>query len=297
MDSYFKTLVLPTGYPELFADFLLDFTQEAIEESSATNLSDLPYQYFGDKTHSLPTQAYIIYSSQEPSALLKNLKEFCYSLNNRGACVGVYHHTSIHKNQDWIKNYQQSIKPTTCAKFYITPSWIAPVNLPDLYTLILDPSLAFGTGHHESTRMLLKSLSRLDVTDKLALDVGCGSGILALALSKLGARVHACDTDLFALQETKKNFEKNRAHLERLWLGSLQESTECYDYIVINIVASVIIELYTQVLKASHAKTELFLSGILEEYAERVIGVYTSAFRLLERTQENEWVCLHLCKS
>lgn len=301
-DLYFRTLVLPTGCPELFADFLLDFTQEAIEEGCASDLLDLSYQYFGDGcARSLPSKTYIVYSSQEPGALIKGLEEFCQCLAKRGAHVGFYHYTSAHPNLDWIESYKRSITPVACGKFYITPSWMAtPKDMRGLHILRVDPSLAFGTGHHESTRMLLGMFSVLPesaVQGKLALDVGCGSGILSLALAKLGARVHLCDVDALAIREAHKNFARNGLQMERIWQGSVEATATAYDLIAINIVAEIILELYGRVLWASCVGTRLFLSGILDKYEDVVLGVYTQGFELLERKQENEWVSLDLRKT
>ncbi|GMB92933.1 Ribosomal protein L11 methyltransferase PrmA [Helicobacter bizzozeronii] len=295
---YFKTLILPTAYPDLFADFLLDFTQEAIEEDCVSNLGDHPYQYTGGgrQTHVLPHIAYIVYSNQEPSALLQSLEGFCQTLGDQDLPVGFYHHTSTHPNLDWINAYQQSIQPITCGQFYITPSWIPPTDTP-LRVLTLDPSLAFGTGHHESTRMLLEGFSSMPAKTfkgKLALDVGCGSGILGLALASLGACVHLCDIDPLAIEQAQKNFARNHLNIGRIWQGSLEQQAVSYDLIAINIVADVILGLYPFVLQASHADTLLFLSGILDQHAHAVLECYTQGFELLEQKIENEWVGLSL---
>ncbi|BCZ17449.1 Ribosomal protein L11 methyltransferase PrmA [Helicobacter sp. NHP19-003] len=290
-EVYFKTIILPTDHPDLFSAFLLDFTQEAIEESVAPNL---PYECFGANVP-LPKEGFIVYSQHDPKPLLEALQSFCADLSKRmGKAVGFYHHSAQHENKDWIEAYKAGVSPIVCGDFAINPSWAKePLNAP--ICLSLDPSLAFGTGHHESTRLLLQAFSSLEVSGKIALDVGCGSGILGLALAKKGARVHLCDIDPLALEETEKNFSKNNATYEKLWLGSV--AGEGYDLIVVNIVASVIIGLYPEVSKASHAHTEIFLSGILDEHAERVLKMYSKAFSLKKRTQENEWVCLHLSKS
>ncbi|BEG58143.1 Ribosomal protein L11 methyltransferase PrmA [Helicobacter sp. NHP21005] len=290
-EVYFKTIILPTRHPDLFSAFLLDFTEEAIEEAQAPNL---PYQHFGANAP-IPKEGFIVYSQHSPKPLLKALEGFCAELSSRvGETVGFYHHSTQHESKDWIEAYKAGVKPIVCGDFAINPSWAKePLKAP--ICLSLDPSLAFGTGHHESTKLLLEAFSSLDVNRKRALDVGCGSGILGLALAKKGAKVHLCDIDPLALEETQKNFSKNNATYEKLWLGSV--AGEGYDLIVVNIVASVIIGLYPALLKASHAQTEIFLSGILTGYAQQVLEVFTPVFHLVKRTQENEWMCLHLSKS
>ncbi|WP_104750277.1 50S ribosomal protein L11 methyltransferase [Helicobacter cynogastricus] len=296
-DIYFKTIVVPTKYPDLFADFLLSTTQEAIEEVLFNTLKNMDFDYFGNSSDVIPEQAFIIYSSKEPAPLLQDLRLFCETLTQRTQQndIGVYHHTSVHDLLDWIKTYQENTTPITCGKFHIVPSWVS--SLGDENTIILDPALAFGTGRHESSAMILEMLSRLScLKGRLALDIGCGSGILSLALAKLGARIHACDTDTLAITESTKNFAKNGLALDRIWHGSVEQipKNTFYDFITINIIPEVIAELYPAVLEASAEGTMVFLSGILESKKDAILDIYNKGFRILECLNQNEWVCLRL---
>ncbi|WP_104725868.1 50S ribosomal protein L11 methyltransferase [Helicobacter felis] len=295
-DIYFKTIVAPTKYPDLFADFLLSTTQEAIEEVSFSALEDMDFDCLGS-SDGVPEQAFIVYSSKDPAPLLQSLRLFCKTLTQRTEQkhIGVYHHTSTHDLLDWIKTYQENTTPITCGKFHIVPSWVSTSS--DENTIILDPALAFGTGRHESSAMVLEMLSLLPhLKGKLALDVGCGSGILSLALAKLGATVHACDTDMLAITESTKNFAQNGLALDRIWHGSVEQILKpiSYDLITINIIPEVIADLYPAVLEVSTEGTLIFLSGILESKKETILEIYTEGFRVLECLNRNEWVCLRL---
>ncbi|MFC3848076.1 50S ribosomal protein L11 methyltransferase [Helicobacter baculiformis] len=295
-DVYFKTFILPTHCSELFADCLLDFTQNAIEEIETA--PSLDYHYFGKTPLSPPSAGFVVYSRESSSALLEHLKAFCCAISERlGENIGFYHYSSAHPNLDWVRAYKEGVEPITCGRFHIMPSWNSQTQ-EDLIPLILDPSLAFGTGRHESTRLLLQEISQLEVRDKLSLDVGCGSGVLSLALAQLGAYTHACDTDPLAIAQTQKNFKRNHLTCAHLWLGSIQEKPEStsYDVVVINIVASVIIQMYADVLKASKKGGLLLLSGILDTCEREVLAIYSQDFTFLHRVQENEWVCLTLCR-
>ncbi|WP_120946028.1 50S ribosomal protein L11 methyltransferase [Helicobacter labacensis] len=295
-DVYFKTFVLPTHCPDLFAHHLLEFTKEAIEEIDSPPALD--YHYFGNAPLALPSAGYVIYSKCSCEALLDHLKSLCCALAQRlGENVGFYHHSSAHPDLDWVQAYQESVKPLTCGQFYITPSWgaCAPEGL---VALLLDPALAFGTGRHESTRLLLQEISRLEVRGRLSLDVGCGSGILSLALAKKGAITHACDTDTQATTQTQANFARNGLECARLWEGSIDAipPDTRYDLIAINIIASVIIQMHAGVLRASQEGSLLLLSGILDIYEDTLLNAYAQDFTLVRRTQENEWVSLVLCR-
>ncbi|WP_158656994.1 50S ribosomal protein L11 methyltransferase [Helicobacter aurati] len=149
------------------------------------------------------------------------------------------------QNKDWIEEYKKSIQPIVCGKFYISPSWhkdkkpskhsaqvanttqeiksnVQHTQSDELHTIILEPSLSFGSGHHASTKMCIMFLSQLDLKGKSLLDVGCGSGILSLVGAKLGAQIYACDTDYYACTQTKQNFHNNNVKYQMIWQGSLE---------------------------------------------------------------------------
>ena len=90
------------------------------------------------------------------------------------------------QNNDWVKSYQESIKPLAIDQFYIHPTWDAPHN--NLINIAIDPALAFGTGHHPTTASSLRAVSKYVEEGDDVLDVGCGSGILGIAAMKLGAK-------------------------------------------------------------------------------------------------------------
>ncbi|WP_121020472.1 50S ribosomal protein L11 methyltransferase [Helicobacter vulpis] len=293
-DFYFKTFILPTHRPDLFAHYLLEFTKEAIEEIDSPPALD--YHYFGNTPLAPPSAGFVIYSKESCEALLDHLKGVCCLLGARlQENIGFYHHSSAHPNLDWVQAYQQSVEPLACGQFYITPSWNSQMH-GGLIPLVLDPSLAFGTGRHESTRLLLQEISCLEVQGKLSLDVGCGSGILSLALAKKGGIVHVCDTDTQATAQTQANFAHNGLEYARLWEGSIHNAppNARYDLIMINIIADVIVQMCPDVVKVSKEGSLLLLSGILDAHEGAVLNAYSQDFALVHRAQENEWVCLTL---
>ncbi len=164
---------------------------------------------------------------------------------------------------------------------------------------MIDPALAFGSGHHESTAMCLELLSTLDLKHKNALDVGCGSGILSIALKKQGvSALVACDTDSLAIEETLKNFSLNQIPLsvqDKIICGSTQKIQGHFDIIVANIVADVIKSLYSEFVRLCNHT--LILSGILETHLNSVLQIYYNGFEILEQRQRNEWVALKLLKN
>jgi ribosomal protein L11 methyltransferase len=231
----------------------------------------------------------ILRSETRLDDLLKDLREYVKSLEE-------LFNTTIHleidirekDNLDWINKFKESIKPVEIGSFYIRPTWEDARK--DKIEIIIDPALAFGTGHHESTRSCLLAIDKYVKEGQKVLDLGCGSGILGIAAAKKGAIVDLCDTDPVAIEATKKNFELNQVKYNRLWLGSIDKADDWYDLIIANIVADVLVFLANDIKKRSNF---LILSGIIEKYREKVINKY-SEYEIVEEIKDNEWLTIIL---
>jgi ribosomal protein L11 methyltransferase len=197
------------------------------------------------------------------------------------------------KNNDWIAQYQQGITPIEIAPFYIHPTWEAPKE--GMLNIAIDPALAFGTGHHPTTASCLRAIAGYVNEGDTLMDVGCGSGILAMAALRKGAIVDACDTDPLSVQNTIVNAEQNGLSFRRLWEGPIQETNEVYDVIVANIVADVLVFIASDLKKRLRDGGILILSGIMDKYEDKVLRAYKT-YELSERIVENEWVTLVLTK-
>ena len=202
------------------------------------------------------------------------------------------------QNKDWLDEYKKGVAPVAVGKFYVRPSWCERSQDSSLLDLQIDPALAFGSGHHESTNMCLALLSELTCAGMSALDVGCGSGILSIAMKKLGAKVSACDTDEQAVTATQQNAEKNGVQIDQIWLGSVSSLNEQssnksaqpqFDLIVANIIADVILILSADLKKALKPGGKLVLSGILEKYKDRIEQAF-SDLNFVQMKKQNEWL-------
>ena len=202
------------------------------------------------------------------------------------------------QNKDWLDEYKKGVAPVAVGKFYVRPSWCERSQDRALIDLLIDPALAFGSGHHESTNMCLALLSELARDDMSALDVGCGSGILSIAMKKLGAKVSACDTDEQAVSATQQNAEKNGVQIDKIWLGSVSSLNEQgssiaaqpqFDLVVANIIADVILILSADLKKALKLGGKLVLSGILEKYKDRIEQAF-SDLNFVQMKKQNEWL-------
>ena len=192
----------------------------------------------------------------------------------------------IKDNIDWINEYKKGVTPVIAGDFYIRPSWEKPKS--GLIDIIIDPALAFGSGHHESTNSCLKLISKYSKEYKDALDVGCGSGILSIAMAKLGLSVYSCDTDELAVQSTIDNAQKNMVSIKQIWVGSVTDSKDRYDVVVANIIADVILFLANDLKSKVKSGGIIILSGILTKYKSRITNIF-SDFELVENLTQNEW--------
>ena len=179
------------------------------------------------------------------------------------------------QDQTWERTWMEHYQPM---KFGVS-LWVCPTGQEKSESgtvcMTLDPGLAFGTGTHPTTSLCLEWLAGHDLTDKVVIDYGCGSGILAVAALLLGAKqVHAIDIDPQAITATLANAEKNNVVDRMKCYLSEQFSGLKADIVIANILAKPLCELSEQVSELIKANGELILSGILNEQAESVMIAY-----------------------
>lgn len=196
--------------------------------------------------------------------------------------------------REWLEAWREHYRPLVVGRFLIKPSWIdAPAN--GRTVVELDPGMAFGTGLHPTTQQMLKALSALDLAGRSVLDVGTGSGILALAARAGGAtRVVGVDVDAVAVRVARENVTRARADVE-IRAGSAASVVEEFDVVLANIVAKVIAEIAPHLRARTRAGGTLAVAGILAE-AEALAGeaLERVGFRAESRDVQGDWVLLIL---
>lgn len=196
-------------------------------------------------------------------------------------------------SSDWIKVYQNSIKPIEIYPFYIRASWHEAKN--NLTNIIIDPALAFGSGHHESTQSCIEIIKTLDVNKRKTLDVGCGSGILSIVASLNGADIHLCDSDPLAVMESEKNLRLNRIERYKLKEGSAHSFSDEFDVVFANISADILVAISHYLKKRVKSGGYLIASGIIEDKIDSIKECYNE-FSIEKTIQLNDWFTLLLKK-
>lgn len=177
------------------------------------------------------------------------------------------------ENQDWLAEWKKSWKPTVTDKFIIAPIW-ETVETTEKILIRIEPSMAFGTGTHETTRLCLQAIEK-NYNGESFLDVGTGTGILAIAASKFKvqnpkSKVVGCDTDEDSIKIAIENAEINETPEIELYVGSISDDTPQVEFVCANLTADVIIPILP--LLVSKTKKTLVLSGILKEQEAQVLA-------------------------
>ncbi len=199
------------------------------------------------------------------------------------------------EDKDWVREWMDQFHPMQFGeRLWICPSWCDVPN-PDAVNVMLDPGLAFGTGTHPTTALCLQWLDGQDLADKTVVDFGCGSGILAIAALKLGAkRVVGIDIDPQAILASKENAKRNGVENKiELYLPQDQPQDLVGDVLVANILAGPLEELAPLMQGLVKKGGPLALSGLLPSQAEKLREVYGQWFDMAPATLQDEWIRLN----
>lgn len=200
------------------------------------------------------------------------------------------------KDENWAETWKEFWHPNKIARFVIVPSWESYQKADDEIIIDLDPGMAFGTGAHESTALMLELLDNKNPS--IVWDIGTGTGILAIAAALLGAKVYAFDIDPLATDAAKENAQKNNVNkaIEVIEGDLLKDANlfpkEFPDLVFTNIIAEVIVE-FIPILKEKIPHFTWLLSGIITPKASMVIkSLEEHGFSIKQRVDRGEWVAL-----
>jgi ribosomal protein L11 methyltransferase len=201
--------------------------------------------------------------------------------------------------ENWNAAWEETVRPLRIGRFLVRPTWTdTPPEHADAEVLVIDPKMSFGTGYHESTRLALRLVPEAVEDGDLVLDVGTGTGVLAVAACRLRARrCIAVDTDDNAVENARENVAQNdvsgRVDVRR---GSMQAVPEDgFDVVLANINRNVLVDLMPAFARAAAPGAALILAGLLDTDRDLILQHAADAgFELASERQENGWIGLLL---
>ncbi len=196
------------------------------------------------------------------------------------------------EDEDWAARSQASLRAVRIRDIVVAPPWDLQDD-PGTIQIIIHPSMGFGTGHHATTRLCLSALQDLELRGRTVLDVGTGSGVLAIAAAKLGAgQVLAIDSDPDASESARENLQINGATNVSLGTTDIRDLTlKPFDLLLANLTGALLVTAAPRLLGL--CKGHLVVSGLTAPEEAEVLSAFTGC-RVASRAQEDEWICLTL---
>jgi ribosomal protein L11 methyltransferase len=289
-----QTLIVDTDaqHAESLSDALLDLGALSVDLLDADAGTPDEQAIFGEPGEPPPG----LWQHNRVSALFNDDQDILSILQQASDAVGLRqlptYSVEILSDQDWVRLTQSQFEPIKISeRLWIVPTWHSAV-APGAINISLDPGLAFGTGSHPTTRLCLRWLDTNMKGNESVLDYGCGSGILAIVALKLGAAFAVgIDVDPQAVTASIDNATANKVANAHFRLPD-QAPVQNYDLVIANILTNPLRMLAPLLAQATKLGGQIVLSGILEEQAQDVMGVYSSWFDMNQPVYEEGWACL-----
>ena len=276
----------------------IDLLSEELESSGALsifiqdkNLNNSNEELIFGEPHSGPNKFWATSQIQALFSDSVDIKRIQHELISNFKDINFVFNTSFVSETDWVKLSQSQFKPIYIKnRIEIVQSWNEIEN-PKLINIILDPGLAFGTGAHPTTHLCTEWLIDNVSKEKKVLDYGCGSGILAIAAHKLGAKiVKGVDIDPQAIIASKENGAINQCDIQ--WLNTDKNFKFQADLVIANILSSALSVLAPLLASYCSPKGKIALSGILESQESQIKKIYSPWFKFEKTLKSEGWICL-----
>lgn len=303
MSKYTEIIVKTTHIgSEIVADILQSITNEGVVIVDRDDLNISAWDYIDTEAiNSQYSDDEVIikgYTSFEEipnilSQLEKKLKDIDSSIDAGSLSISYCESDS----EDWCNNWKQYFTPIKIGEITICPEWLNTQATNDK-TVLLDSGMAFGTGQHETTRLIIELMQDIDMTDRHTLDIGCGSGILGISSLKLNARYTTMiDIDSQATEATAHNAILNNVYNKcTIACGDLSCITDAkYKVVFANLTSEILSEIFKDICKVVYPGGYLILSGILNTRLEEIKQMFISGnFNLIKQITEGDWGALLL---
>ncbi|MFQ9979905.1 MAG: 50S ribosomal protein L11 methyltransferase [Finegoldia magna] len=289
----------PKGYDEIISSILYDLGIENLQIDDYQDVLDFkknqPYWVVIDDEEFTPHDNVIIKAFYEDDKvnydeIEAQIKEF--SINNN-IDIQISKNKEI-EDMDWANEWKKYYEPFYISNILIKPSWI-DIDESDHTVVEINPGMAFGTGLHETTNLCIEQLQELNLINKIVLDIGCGSGILSIVSSKLGAKeVFATDIDPLAIEATLENANLNKISNINAVQGSLLDNVnKKYDVVIANILLNVLDILIPDLPKALKKDGVFICSGLINSQRDNIVNTLEkNNLEIVEVSEKGEWISL-----
>jgi ribosomal protein L11 methyltransferase len=289
---------------ESVSELLNRYTTGGVAIEEPIELIDEGQEYRVLSGQPVKVHAYLPIDGNE-EAVRQQVAEGLWHLSSLGPQFVGDLQTRVVDEEDWANAWKDYYHVTHIGqRLVIRPSWREYIPRDNEVVVELDPGMAFGTGLHPTTRMCLEQIEQRMRPDMRVLDVGTGSGILALAAAKLGARnVYCIDNSSVAVESARANAEMNHvSDRVNVVLGELDETQATrlagqYDLVLANIIARVIGSIATNLAEVLAPEGILITGGIIEERRHEAEGpLLATGLKLIDQVMIDDWVTLILQK-
>ena len=289
----------PKGYDEIISSILYDLGIENLQIDDYQDVIDFkknqPYWVVIDDEEFTPHDNVIIKAFYEDDKvnydeIEAQIKEFS---TNNNIDIQISKNKEI-EDMDWANEWKKYYEPFYIGNILIKPSWI-DIDESDHTVVEINPGMAFGTGLHETTNLCIEQLQELNLIDKIVLDIGCGSGILSVVSSKLGAKeVFATDIDPLAIEATLENANLNKISNINAVKGSLLDNVDKkYDVVVANILLNVLDILIPDLPKALKKDGVFICSGLINSQKDNIVNTLEkNNLEIVEVSEKGEWISI-----
>lgn len=270
--------------------FIISAASEEEQEILIALLSEFPFDSFIQNADSLEA---FMPASDDSQVFRTDLSSLLASRNLTYQLVPVPY-------QNWNAQWESSFQPIKVEKAVLVRAEFHSSEIGFEHEIVISPKMAFGTGHHATTYMMMQKMLEFDLSGKAVLDYGCGTGILAILASKLGAKdILGIDNDAFAIENTHEHLVLNKISNISVSLGELEAAENQYfDVILANINRNVLLADMSALSERLSNNGMLLLSGILEKDTEIIKAAIKNTGMICEsELSQNGWMCIHTRKS
>lgn len=265
---------------------------EPFHEILIAQLSDLPFESFVEEE---PVVKAYIQEKDFDITLLDNIE----LLTNDLVSIRWTHH--VIPKENWNAKWEKSFDPVEVGDFCMVRAPFHPGNEKFKFEIIIEPKMSFGTGHHETTQLMIEGMQELQLEGKRIWDMGSGTGILAILAEKMGAsEIHAVDIEEWAAENMKENVGRNHCELVQTYLGDIDwvQGKGKFDCILANINKNILIKHFDVYIEHLNAAGHILLSGFFpSDISDFESLMKKHKLMLKNKLSHSDWAMLHLQKA